>query len=238
MILKLQDLTVGYPGANPLFCDVNLELSRGQKLIVFGPNGCGKSTLLKSLLEPRLRQGGLVTWAVQPHEILQVTQGHSFHNQSPDYVEDYLFKSRSLLAPFRFQDKALGQEIRWLLERLQLPNLPLQVLSGGQQQKLKLARALLNKASVFLLDEPFNAVDTASKKEILDILEELSPQTLQIWVLHDFFEMQQVQAPVLWIQNQRAQVWSYQSWLKKVDQDFHLWMKTPQIQKEGPWTQA
>ncbi|MFN8792442.1 MAG: ATP-binding cassette domain-containing protein [Bdellovibrionales bacterium] len=238
MILKVQNLSVAYPGGTPLFRDVNLELPRGQRLIVFGSNGCGKSTFLKSLLDSRLRHAGSVQWAVKPHEILQVTQGRGFHDQSPDYVEDYLLKSRSLLTPFQFRHAELRQEIASLLKRLQLPNLPLQILSGGQRQKLKIARAFLNKASVFLLDEPLNAVDSASKKEILEILEELSPQTLQIWVLHDFFEMQKVQAPVLWIQNPRAEVWSFQSWLKRIDQDFHLWMKTPLQQKEGPWNRV
>ena len=235
MILKVQNLSVGYPGGAPLFQGVNLELSRGQKLIVFGSNGCGKSTFLKSLLDPRLRLAGDLQWSVKPHEISQVTQGRGFHAQSPDYVEDYLLKSRALLSPFRLRHAELRREISSLLERLQLPNLPLQVLSGGQRQKLKIARAFLNQASVFLLDEPLNAVDSSSKKEILEILEDLTPHTLQIWVLHDFFEMQKVQAPVLWIQNPHAQVWSFQSWLKRIDQDFHLWMKSPHMQKEGPW---
>lgn len=234
MILRVQDLQIGYK--SPLVRQIRFELNKGDRVVLFGPNGSGKSTLLKSLIDPSLRQSGHVLWDVPLNEVAPITQEHNFNDQTPDYVEDYLLKSRLLYKPFCFKTSELKAEIRSLMQTLNLRNLPLSILSGGQKQKLKVARALLNEAQVLLLDEPLNAVDTASKREIFNLLKKIAPTTAQVWVLHDYFEIQQLQAPVLWIQEGQAELYSFSSWFKKVDQEFHSWMK-PDTGK-GLWTQV
>lgn len=231
MLLQVQNLQIGY--RKPLVSQISFSLQTGQTVVLFGANGCGKSTLLKSLINSETRLSGQVHWNVKPEEILLISQEHKFHDKTPDYVEDYLLKSRKMLQPFS-KDSAHLTEIRNVLSQLKLSNLPLQVLSGGQRQKLKIARALLNQAKVLLLDEPLNAVDAESKKEILQLLKNLSPRTAQIWVLHDYYELQQLQAPVLWIQEGFAESYSFEEWFKKVDVAFHSWMKTNHHSAKNP----
>lgn len=222
MILQVNDLCVGY--SLPLLSSLHFNMDIGQKIILFGANGSGKSTLLKSLLQPSLRLAGHVEWTISKENIVTVSQNTHFHHQTPDYVEDYLFKCCLAYTPLaskkKHQDKVYS-----LMKTLNLPNLPLKILSGGQKQKLKIAKALLNDSQVILLDEPFNAVDTKSKSEIFQMLEVLAPKTLQIWVLHDYYDIQRLQAPVLWLKDDGPQIYSFADWFKEVDQAFHSWMK-------------
>lgn len=231
MLLQVQNLQIGY--RKPLVSHINFNLQKGQTLVLFGANGCGKSTLLKSLLHPETRLAGRVVWNATSEEIIFISQEHKFHDKTPDYVEDYLLKSRLMLNPFTKATQHLA-DIKQILVQLKLPNLPLQNLSGGQRQKLKIARALLNEAKVLILDEPLNAVDAESKKEILQLLKKLSPQTAQIWVLHDYYELQQLQAPVLWIQEGHAKNYTFEEWFKEVDVAFHSWMKTHPSRTQAP----
>ncbi len=231
MILQVKDLQIGYE--TPLLSNLNFGLDIGDRLVLFGANGCGKTTLLKALVDPQLQLQGKAQWQISRQEIGVLSQDNHFHQATPDFVEDYLYKCLLQFQPFTPRSR-YKKEVMSLMEALDLVNQPLRVLSGGQRQKLKLARVLLTQSKALLLDEPLNAVDASSKMEIMKTLKALMPTTLQIWVLHDYYEIQQLQAPVLWIQEGESQLFSFEGWFKKVDQAFHSWMKIDEP-KETPW---
>jgi ATPase subunit of ABC transporter with duplicated ATPase domains len=149
-VLKLESVTV-QRGQNTILEQVNLFIRRGERVALIGNNGSGKSTLLKAILgqlefhgQVTLGQGVTVYWAAQNTEEL-----NEFST-----LEDAL-----LAANPRLQTK----ELYALLASLGLPKDPTRViatLSGGQRTRLTLARLSVTRASLLVLDEPTNNLDT------------------------------------------------------------------------------
>lgn len=205
---------------NLLIESLNLDLSIGDRLVIFGSNGCGKSTLIKTLFKATLNPQSSIRWNLPAHEVQYVPQENPFHSSTPDYVLDFLIKSQNLQNPFRSKKDATHKS-NTLLSYVGLTNKPLCQLSGGERQKLKIAQSLLLNAKVLLLDEPFNGVDQTSQNQIYSLLSRLQPKTLQILVLHNLLDIRKMNSPVLWIENQKAELMSAKDWFKKVDQQFH-----------------
>ena len=220
--LSVQNLNVGFD--RPLIQNLNLDLKVGERIIIYGANGCGKSTLLSSLVKTSLQQKGLVRWDLPLENILFVHQQTVFHSQTPDDVENYLLNILLYKKPLTRPSSEEFSKIKRVLEKLHLPNLPLRHLSGGQRQKLKLARGLLLESQALLLDEPFNAIDQRSTREIMTWLNEVKTSTLQILVLHDFEQIEKLKSRVLWIQPEGWELLEFEDWFRKVDNQIHRWI--------------
>lgn len=223
MKLQVSHLSVGYD--RTLIQDLNLEMDLGDRLIVYGSNGTGKSTLLHTLISAA-KSKSAVHWQLPPEQILFLHQQSSFHNQTPDDVDSYLLNILLYKKPFSSATQKDFQNLQDVKEKLQLNNMPLKNLSGGQRQKLKIARALLMETKALLLDEPFNAIDQKSTHEIIDWLNASRKEMLQILVLHDFDQIEKLKSQILWIQETGWEILEFQDWFQKVDKRFHSWMHT------------
>lgn len=217
---------------NILIQSLNLNLKIGDRLIIYGANGCGKSTLMKALFHASHQFHTSISWNLASQDVQYVPQENPFHSSTPDYVIDFLVKSQNLNHPFKSTSSA-SQKAYQLLEYVHLTNKPLKTLSGGERQKLKIAQALLLNAKALILDEPFNGVDQTSQNQIYSLLSRIQPKTLQILVLHNLLDIRKMNSPVLWIENQKAQIMNAQDWFKKVDQQFH---HSHCDHNEVPWT--
>jgi ABC-type Mn2+/Zn2+ transport system ATPase subunit len=195
---------------------VSFELSPGQRLVIFGENGSGKSTFIQDLLKSAFQTTPGLEWSGPSQSLHYMPQTNPFTNSSGDSVTDYLKKTLRV-AGLTAQDS----EINAILARLRLKDKWISHLSGGERQKLKLAQGLLLKSELLLLDEPLNGVDTSSKFEILNALNEILPKTLQIFVIHDLLDIRKLNCPVLVIENKKAHLLSSQEWFKKIDSQFH-----------------
>jgi heme exporter protein A len=146
----------------PLFAPVDFQLSSGEALQIQGPNGAGKTTLLRILCGLRLPTTGQVLWngkatRLQGHHWASVLHFIGHHGAiKPDLdVQENL----------RFTARLLGGSTRHLnavLDKLQLAHLDTRLgrqLSAGQQRRLALARLLLSPRPVWILDEPYTALD-------------------------------------------------------------------------------
>lgn len=179
--VQVSDLRVHYAtAADPVLSISHLNVARGERLALTGANGAGKSTLLKALIGlvkpdagsvrlfglPPARARGCVAYLPQ----LRAVDWHY-----PISVFDFaLLGSAVRLGWFRRPGKDWRVRTTALLERLRLGELgsrPIRALSGGEQQRLLLARALLCSPDLFLLDEPLTAVDAHSVELIGEILE-------------------------------------------------------------------
>jgi sulfonate transport system ATP-binding protein len=187
-----QDFTMG-TGKLEVLGDVNLDIANGEIICIVGPSGCGKSTLLKIIIGLNQATGG---------EIL--LDGNKLSKPSAKEVGIIFQESR--LFPWSTVEKNIEfgiteklskeekkQKIKEHIELVGLSGfekaLPAQ-LSGGMQQRVSIARSLINRPKVLLLDEPFGALDAFTKitmqQELLRIWRQ-EKMTL-ILVTHDIDE--------------------------------------------------
>jgi NitT/TauT family transport system ATP-binding protein len=161
----------------------NLSISHGEFLAIVGPSGCGKSTLLKLIAGLVRPNRGSVK--VDDEEVLRPlkTVGMAFQNATLlpwRNIRDNVMLPLEIVEPYRSRqtrDRAENRErAETLLAKVGLSGfadrMPWQ-LSGGMQQRAQLCRALIHEPSILLLDEPFAALDTFTREELWDVLQEL-----------------------------------------------------------------
>lgn len=178
--LQVLGLVVRYPGAATLaLADVAFSLAAGQRIALVGPNGAGKSTILKTiagLVRPERGEVKLYGNRVGAchHRTAYLPQRSDLDWRFPITVAELVATGRYVhLGWFRRPSAADWQRVRGCLQRLGIADLAgrqIADLSGGQQQRTLLARALVQEASLFLLDEPLNAVDEATRVLVTDVL--------------------------------------------------------------------
>lgn len=186
-----RSLVLGY-GQQAVLQVSDQEYRKGERWILTGGNGAGKSTFLRAFLEPALILSGKRDLKVTPTQIAWIPQAPRFNHQMPCSAFDFLAGSLSLLRPAW---KGLSSEdwaqVRANLEQSGIEGRSLlSSLSGGQVQRLLMARALLLKAEIYLFDEPFSAVQGSSKVELIRQLDVIRDQSLQIFALHETSEIE------------------------------------------------
>lgn len=158
--------------------DLNLNIHTGERVMIFGPSGSGKSTLLhlmNRLVDPG---AGSMTFYDNPyhsHSIPKLRRKIGLVLQSPHLFPGTVLENLKFGPSLANEwEKHRGEE---LLEYVQLPteylHRSVDQLSGGEQQRVSLARTLANKPDVLLLDEPTSALDEQTKEEIEDLLSSL-----------------------------------------------------------------
>ena len=192
MPLSVYDLTVAYH-RKPVIWDIGFDLPPGQLVGVVGPNGAGKSTLLKAVMDLIPRASGRVrvfgeTYRKNRHRVGYVPQRESVDWQFPvnalDVVTMGLYDEIGWCFPVRKKHRQQALEALQRVGIAELATRQISQLSGGQQQRTFLARALVQDADLYLMDEPFAAVDAATERAIVDILRELKTRQKTAVVIH------------------------------------------------------
>lgn len=190
--IRIENLSVAYRGKIALE-HVNLELSAGKLTGIVGPNGAGKSTLMKGLLQLIKIQSGRIYYGTEPlnkqrEKIAYVEQRQDIDLSFPiDVFGVVLFGTYPHLKMFQRSGK---KEKTFALECLRKVGLSeyagrqISELSGGQLQRVFIARALAQKAEWILLDEPFAGIDATSEKIIIELLKELRDEGKSIVIVH------------------------------------------------------
>lgn len=194
--VQLSNLTVYY-GQTPAIAGVCLDVAEGEYLGIVGPNGGGKSTLLKTILGlVPVASGSVQIYGDSPTQkritVGYVPQFASVNKRFPISPFEVVLTGRLKrgLAPFfKFtkEDKDIVQEV---LEKVGIEDLAkrqISELSGGQFQRMLIARALALDPKLLLLDEPTASVDTRTREQIYSLLAELNKKMTIILVTHDMF---------------------------------------------------
>jgi glutamate transport system ATP-binding protein len=183
-----------YFGQLHVLKNINIEVPRGQVVVVLGPSGSGKSTLCRSInrLEP-INSGTIeIDGKPLPAEgkelaTLRADVGMVF--QSFNLFAHKSILDNVMLAPIKVRKTAQAEAKRTameLLERVGIANqaqkYPAQ-LSGGQQQRAAIARALAMKPKVMLFDEPTSALDPEMINEVLDVMTTLAEEGMTMLVV-------------------------------------------------------
>ncbi len=191
-IIEVQNLTVSY-GKNLILWEVFLSLSSKKMVGIVGPNGAGKSTLLKALMGFCPKIGGKITFwgetfSSVKNRIAYIPQREEIDWDFPITVYEVALMGRFSHLQFWQRPRASDKEaVFYALQKVGLKeyaNRQIGELSGGQQQKLFLARAMAQNAEVYLLDEPFQGVDATSEKVIMQVLQEWKQEGKTILIVH------------------------------------------------------
>lgn len=190
----IENLSVYY-GQTPAISGVCLDVDNGEYLGIIGPNGGGKSTLLRAILGlVPLTSGTIQIYGENLKEnkfkVGYVPQFSGLDKKFPITVFEVVLtgmlkKGLSPLFKFTQKDKS---DVCALLEKvgiLNLSNRQIGELSGGEFQKMLIARALAMNSKLLLLDEPTASVDASSRDQIYKLLEELNKHMTIILVTHD-----------------------------------------------------
>jgi len=184
--ITLENLTIGYKG-KPLLKGLSLFMDEGEFWVVVGPNGAGKSTFLKTILgivpplEGKVYIHGVdCTFHVGCDEkrfISYVPQMESYSKIFPatalDVVLSGLFTRKRRWQ--KITDEDIAKAMGWLefFELMHLKNIPFKNLSGGQQKKVLIARALISNPHYLFLDEPTTGVDIKSTRRLISAINSL-----------------------------------------------------------------
>jgi manganese/zinc/iron transport system ATP- binding protein len=190
--LVIEDLTVAYH-RKPVIWDVALKVQPGSLVGVVGPNGAGKSTLLKACMDLLPTASGRVqvfggSYRASRHRVGYVPQRETVDWDFPvsalDVVTMGLYREIGWLRPVRKKHTAAARRAMERVGLDELENRQISELSGGQQQRTFLARALVQNADLYFMDEPFAAVDAATEKTIVEILREMKREGKTALVIH------------------------------------------------------
>ena len=194
----------------PVFQNISFQVKAGECLVLTGASGTGKSTLLRAIYANYLVQSGTINirhenkWvdlaSASPHEVLDIrkkTLGYvsQFLRVIPrisaiDLVCEPLLVQGKLIKPAKAQAKKL-------LNKLSIPeslwDLPPATFSGGEQQRVNIARTLIQDYPVLLLDEPTASLDEKNRDAVIELINEARNQgTAVVGIFHDKYVRERV----------------------------------------------
>jgi phosphate transport system ATP-binding protein len=200
-VFEIDDLTVSY-GGNPAVADISMQIPKGEITALIGPSGCGKSTLLRSLNRMNdLIDGASHTGSIRYH-------GEDVHADGVDPAEvrrriGMVFQKPNPFAMSIYDNVAFGPRLHgrgknlddkveqalrsaalWdeVKDKLTRPG---QAISGGQQQRLCIARAIAMEPDVILMDEPCSALDPIATLKIEELMRQLRETYSIVIVTHN-----------------------------------------------------
>lgn len=183
--IEIKNLKFGY-NENQILKDVNLSLDEGDFAVISGKNGSGKSTLIKLILGELKKDYGSIKlfgidmedfknfdkigYVPQVNEAIKV----AFPVSAREYVGLNLYKEFSIFNTITKKSKSKIENTFSTLKIKDLIDRPFNKLSGGQAQRVMIARALVNNPDILILDEPTVGIDQKSKENFLDLLVHLN----------------------------------------------------------------
>lgn len=191
-MITIKNLSVAYP-QKTIFTDISLDLPTGQIIGVIGPNGGGKSTLIKSIarLIPAKYQAIIFNGQninTMAHKLAYVEQRSNIDLTFPITVGKVV--ELGIYPKLKFYERPSDSDKEQIISALKQVKLddyinqPISSLSGGQLQRIFIARALVQDADLILLDEPFVGIDVRSEEIIIQLLKKLCQEGKTIIMIH------------------------------------------------------
>lgn len=202
----VNDLSVCYGNNNRALSNINIEILEHEFIGVVGANGSGKSTLIKAILGLVPLQKGTVIINEPSDKIGYVPQFSQMNTSFPITLLEAVCLGMigKGLHPFKYltadnQKKAM--EKLKLLKIDSLADRQLTDLSGGEFQRMLIARALALEPNILILDEPTASIDSKSREMIYNLLHELSKTITIILISHDLEEVLKLSTKILCLNN-------------------------------------
>lgn len=220
-ILEINRLTMAYDG-KVVFKDLSLSLEEGKFLFILGENGSGKTTLVKAILGLLPLHSGTVRWkSIGKREVAYLSQTTEVRKEFPASVEEIVLSGclskKKIFCFYTKKDrlKALGNMKNLEVDHLRYNSFS--SLSGGQGQRVLIARALTADAKVLILDEPSKGLDQKITAELYEFLEHLNlhHKITIIMVSHDIDAAKKYASDILSLSTGGYELSSKESFFKE-----------------------
>jgi ATP-binding cassette subfamily F protein 3 len=210
-VLRARGLSKAFPG-KPLWVDVSIDLTRGERVGVIGPNGSGKTTLLRVLIGEADADAGDVRWGAN------LNIGY-YDQRLDDFDPENTVLEETRGERSDLKDQVLRDMLAALLFRGEDVHKQMGMLSGGERARVALAQLLLDRPNVLLLDEPTNHLDIASREALENALEGFAGTIL--CVSHDRYFLDKTVKRLLVLQPPDVTSFggSYSAWVSKLGED-------------------
>jgi len=193
--IEIKDLSVNYSTEQPALSNINFKVPENDYLGIIGPNGGGKSTLIKCILNLIDNYKGTIKIFGEEGKknlnfLSYVPQFSSMEKTFPISVREVILTSfdKGTFHPFKRYTKNEYTQADYFLNLLSIDNLAdrqIGGLSGGENQRLLIARALAANPKILILDEPTSNVDPTSRNLIFSLLAKLNKNLTIILITHD-----------------------------------------------------
>jgi zinc transport system ATP-binding protein len=192
-IIELTNINFSYNHV-PILENITLNVYEKDFLGIIGPNGGGKTTLIKivlGLLKPT--RGKITIFGKPPAKgrslIGYVPQAFNFHRDFPITVLDVVLmgqlRKTKIGHRYALKDKTIAQSVLEQVEMFAFKDRPISNLSGGQLQRVMIARALISKPKLLILDEPLSNIDSRWQTSFYQLLRQLKQSMAIMLVTHD-----------------------------------------------------
>ena len=198
-IVSLKNIQAGYDGKT-ILKDVSFDIHENDYVGIIGPNGGGKSTLLKVILGIIKPTKGEVAYFKNGERTSRISMGYlpqynkidkTFPISVYDTILTGVTNDRGLFGRFTAEQR---QQVDATIAKMDLQGLedrPISALSGGQLQRILLARALVSRPDILILDEPNTYIDEIYQAQMYSLLDNLNKECAVILVSHDIEMMKE-----------------------------------------------
>jgi iron complex transport system ATP-binding protein len=194
--IKIKDLSFSY-GQNKILKEISLEIESNKFYSIIGPNGSGKTTLLKNMsgiLSGNKQSIFIKDKPIEKYKIKELAKiiacVHQNVYMDVEFTAEEIvlmgrapYKGRFLqedIEDHKLAQRAMEQTGTWIYK-----DKPINILSGGEQQRVIAARAIAQNSEIILLDEPISHMDIQHQVQLLSIMKEMKKEVTVVAVLHD-----------------------------------------------------
>ncbi len=194
-LIDIKDLSISYKNKS-VIKKLNLKIKENETLCVIGKSGIGKTTLLKAILDI-IEYDGIINRKIQ--NIAYMPQELALFNKKSVYF--------NVILPLKIKNKEIDviyiDSILKDLDILNIKNQKICNISGGQKSRVALARSIVQKNKLLLLDEPLSKLDYFTKQNIIKLLKDIKTKykVSYVYVTHDLKEVKNIANKVLIIRD-------------------------------------